>query len=93
LHLQYVRQSHIPDEVLLFDDINACMKYPNTFDKNVQVTFIRSPQDGACTPCFRCGNVKSVQFTATPTISASSTATPAFAVTALVIAAASALFA
>lgn len=90
---KYVRQSHIADEILLFDDISACMKYPNTFDKNVEVTFIRSPQDGSCTPCYRCGNVKSVMLKSLPTTSSSATTTaPAF-IAALVVAAATMLFA
>lgn len=34
---KYIRQSHIADEVLLFDDNDSCMKYPEAFDKNVEV--------------------------------------------------------
>jgi len=58
---KYVRPSHIDQEVLLFEDEASCKAYPTTFDKNQEVAFLRSNEDSACVPCYRCGNVKSVK--------------------------------
>eukprot|EP00123_Amoebidium_parasiticum_P014348 comp22457_c1_seq1/m.33768 comp22457_c1_seq1/g.33768 ORF comp22457_c1_seq1/g.33768 comp22457_c1_seq1/m.33768 type:complete len:167 (-) comp22457_c1_seq1:101-601(-) len=101
----YARLSpQVKNEILLFTDAAKCAEYPDYFDPKLQVTFIRASLPNTCTPCYRCGNVKSVRFTpdeapaaqnaATqqPTSSANSF-TPATFMTAFVVAAAATLFA
>lgn len=87
----YLRQSHIDNEVLLFEDYTTCVAYPTTFDRNQQVAFIRSESQGQCTPCYQCGDIQSVNFATTPEASAASSTVPAV-LSALVIAGVSALF-
>jgi len=87
----YLRQSHIADEVLLFNDFKTCIEYPGSFDRNQQVAFIRADKDNECEPCYRCGNVKSVKMVQQPDVSSATSTVPAV-LSALVLAGVSTLF-
>eukprot|EP01134_Creolimax_fragrantissima_P006910 CFRG6910T1 len=74
----YLRQSHVDNEILLFTNLNSCEQYPEGFDPDLDVAFIRSTENGACLPCVGCYNVQSVKFSRVATTSktsASSTTT------------------
>lgn len=89
---KYVRPSHVENEVLLFEDLKSCTQYPTTFDKNQQVAFIRTAENGACVPCYHCGNVNSLKMTTMATTTSSASSAAPAVVTALFAAGVTALF-
>ncbi|KNC79987.1 hypothetical protein SARC_07642 [Sphaeroforma arctica JP610] len=69
----YVRKSHVDNEALLFATLKECEYYPEEFDRDLEVAFIRSNIDASCVPCVGCHNVKSVLMKRTDEISAKAT--------------------
>eukprot|EP00123_Amoebidium_parasiticum_P018131 comp24115_c0_seq1/m.43637 comp24115_c0_seq1/g.43637 ORF comp24115_c0_seq1/g.43637 comp24115_c0_seq1/m.43637 type:complete len:156 (-) comp24115_c0_seq1:328-795(-) len=65
----------VPNEVLLFENDSQCAAAPATFDTAQQVAFLRADSAGACLPCYRCGNVKSLKFDA---VAVDSSSAPGF---------------
>lgn len=61
-NFQFMRLSDdTENEVLLFETNEQCTAYPVAFDPSQQVTFLHADKPNVCLPCYRCGNVQSLQ--------------------------------
>ncbi|KNC79988.1 hypothetical protein SARC_07643 [Sphaeroforma arctica JP610] len=88
----YIKLSDRSDEIILFIDEAACEAY--TADSTVPVPFIRATTMDECTPCYKCGNIQSVQFdTTTESKMSAAGATAPSVLVAVAAAAITALFA